>query len=125
MKHIINLLKNKGCFIEIIRINDVKYFHVYKEIHRTFMETEKPIYDQILDLEAIALHKLSKLIESKNGTVLDLNTDCVTCNFHDDIFPFELENNDIKGYYYDNKNKCPLYKLEDKNSRLQVERKAQ
>ena len=88
------------------------------------METEKPIYDQILDLEAIALYKLSKLIESKHGTVLDLNTDCVTCNFDDDIFPFELENNDIKGYYYDNKNTYNLYKLEDKNSRLQVERKA-
>ena len=121
-----NFLENKGCFIEIIQINDVNYFHVYKEIHRTNMETEKPIYDQILDLETIALLKLSKLIESKNGTVLDLNTDCVTCNFCDEVFfLFELEINYIKGYYYDNENKYPLYKLEDKNLRLQVERKAQ
>jgi len=120
-------LKNKGCFIEIIKVNDIKYFHVYKEIEKSNMETEKPLYDQIMDLEAIELHKLSKIIENKKGTVLDLNTDCVTCSFEDNIFPFELDkNNDIKGYYYrmcsDDYN-IPMYKLEDKNTRLQVERK--
>jgi chromosomal replication initiation ATPase DnaA len=77
-----------------------------------------------MDLEAIALHKLSSLIESKNGKVLDLNTDCVTCTFENNIFPFELdENKDIMGYYYDKKNTMPLYKLEDKDTRLQIERK--
>ena len=60
-------IENKGCFIEIIKINNIKYFHVYKEILRTCMETEKPIYDQILDLEAISLHKLATLIKSKKG----------------------------------------------------------
>ena len=55
-------LQNNGCFIEIITINNIKYFHVYKEILSTNLETEKPIYDQILDLEAIALHKLANLI---------------------------------------------------------------
>ena len=90
------------------------------------METEKPLYDQIMDLEAIALHKLATLIESKNGTVLDLNTDCITCNFKDNKFPFELDNNkNIVGYYYDNENKELLYKLEDKTTRLQIERKPQ
>ena len=118
-------LENKGCFIEILVINNIKYFHVYKEILHSNIESEKPIYDQILDLEAIELHKLSKLIESKNGVVLDLNTDCVTCSFKDNVFPFELDTNkDIIGYYYDDKNTSPLYKLEDKNTRLQVERKA-
>jgi hypothetical protein len=65
------------------------------------------------------------LIESKDGQVLDLNTDCITCTFKNNIFPFELEdNNDIKGYYYDDKQQVNLYKLEDKNTRLQIERKA-
>jgi DNA replication protein DnaC len=114
-------LQNKGCFIEIIKINEVKFFHVYKEIESTNIETEKPIYDQILDLEAIALHKLATLIESKGGEVLDLNTDCATCIFKN-VFPFELDNNNIKGYYYDKENKVPLYKLEDKHTRLQIER---
>ena len=55
-------LQNKACFIEVIKINNVRYFHVYKELMKTNLETEKPIYDQILDLEAIHLHKLSKII---------------------------------------------------------------
>ena len=77
-----------------------------------------------MDLEAIALHKLAILIESKNGTVLDLNTDCITCNFKDNKFPFELDNNkNIIGHYYDDENKELLYKLEDKTTRLQIERK--
>ena len=115
-------LQNKGCFIEVIKINDVKYFHVYKEIFKTNIETEKPIYDQILDLEAIALYELSKLIKSKGGEVLDLNTDCISCSFPNDVLPFELDGKNIKGYYFDDVNKVPKYKLEDKNTRLQVER---
>ena len=95
---------------------------------RSNMETEKPIYDQILDLEAIELHKLAMIIESNQGTVLDLNTDYVTCRFENNIFPFELDkNNDIKKfyhYYYDENINVPMYKLEDKTTRLQVERKA-
>jgi hypothetical protein len=43
-----------------------------------------------LDFEAIALHKLSNLIKSKGGIVLDLNTDCISCSFPNDVFPFEL-----------------------------------
>ena len=51
--------------MEVITINEVKFFHVYKELESTNIESEKPIYDKILDLEAIALHKLSTLIKSK------------------------------------------------------------
>jgi hypothetical protein len=98
-------LQNKACFIEVIKINNVRYFHVYKELMKTNVETEKPIYDQILDLEAIHLHKLSKIIESNNGQVLDLNTDCVTCSFKNNEFPFMMNDNIIEGYYYDNENK--------------------
>ena len=83
-----------------IKINNIRYFHVYKELMRSNVETEKPIYDQIMDLEAIHLHKLSKLIESNNGNVLDLNTDCVTCTFKNNIFPFKMNNNILEGYYY-------------------------
>jgi len=119
-------LQNKGCFIEVITINEVKFFHVYKELESTNIETEKPIYDQILDLEAIALHKLSTLIKSKGGIVLDLNTDCISCTFPNDVFPFELiDEKNIEGYYYDDENKVPMYKLEKKNTRLQIQRKAQ
>jgi len=113
VRHTTNIYKIKDVSLKLLQLKKIKYFHVYKEIQRTNMETEKPIYDQILDLEAIALHKLAKLIQSKGGQVLDLNTDCVSCSFNNDVFPFELDNNNIKGYYYDKENKVPLYKLED------------
>jgi nucleoside-triphosphatase THEP1 len=118
-------IKNNGCFIEVIRIKDVKFFHVYKETLHTSCESEKPIYDQIMDLEAIELHKMAMLIQEKGGKVLDLNTDCVSCSFPDNKFPFELnvDGKNICGYYYENGE--PKYKLEPKKTRLQVERKQQ
>jgi hypothetical protein len=115
-------LQNKAYFIEVITINNIKYFHVYKEILKTNIETEKPIYDQILDLEAIALYELAELVKSKGGEVLDLNTDCISCTFPDDVLPFDLDGKNIVGYYFDDENKIPKYKLEDKNTRLQIER---
>ena len=119
-----NYLKYNGCFIEIIKVNNVRYFHVYKELMQTNVETEKPIYDQIMDLEAIHLHKLSQIIKSNNGQVLDLNTDCITCSFDNDVFPFKMNDNILEGFYYDDDKSVPMYKLEDKNTRLQVQRKA-
>ena len=117
-------LENKGCFIEVIHIKDKKYFHVYKEIQSTNLESEKPIYDQILDLEAIELHKLANIIESEKGIVLDLNTDCISCYFRNDIFPFDLNSDgkNINNFKHDNGDL--KYKLEEKNTRLQIERNA-
>ena len=42
------------------------------------------------------LHMLKTLVESKGGTVTDLNTDAITCTFEGDIFPFELIDDDMK-----------------------------
>jgi hypothetical protein len=58
------------------------------------------------------------------GAVLHLSTDCVSCVFPKDVMPFELEddNVNIKGFYYDEANSKPKYKLEDKQSRLKHER---
>ena len=56
-------------------------------------ETEAPIYEQIMQLEAIELHKLKLIIESHSGNILDLCTDKIICNFPDNIFPFEFDEN--------------------------------
>jgi hypothetical protein len=63
-------------------------------------ETEAPINNQVLEMEAIELHKLAKLVESKGGSVLDLNTDCIGCVFPKDEFPFEMDDTriNIKDY---------------------------
>ncbi len=42
-------------------------------------ETESAIYNQKVELEAIELHKLGQIIKENGGTILYLNTDCISC----------------------------------------------
>jgi len=59
------------------------------------------------------LHMLKQLVESKGGTVTDLNTDAITCTFEDDTFPFELiDDKNLAEYYWDDNKTTPKYKLE-------------
>ena len=44
-------------------------------------ETESPLHHIISELEAIELHRLSRVNEQAGGLVLDLSTDAVTCEF--------------------------------------------
>jgi 5-methylcytosine-specific restriction protein A len=116
-------LDKKGCFIDSRQIKDTFYYQVYNKYTTESDESESPIYNQILELEAIEVHKLMKIIRDKDGIVLDVSTDCVSCVFPDNKLPFEmLDNINIKGFYYDTDNKMPKYKLEDKDHRIKVER---
>ena len=45
------------------------------------VETERSLYDQIVQQEIIELHKLKMLVENKGGKNTDLNTDAITCTF--------------------------------------------
>jgi hypothetical protein len=88
-------------------------------------ETESAIYNQIIELESIKLHKLGQIIKDNGGTILDLNTDCIRCVFKSNDLPFELEDEiNVKGYYYDEAKTLPKYKIEHKQERLQVSRLA-
>jgi hypothetical protein len=60
-------LKDNGSFINSRMIDNIRYFQAYKSYYTTKQETEAPIYDQILQNEAIELHKLSILIEKKEA----------------------------------------------------------
>ena len=95
------------------------YYHLFEKHLREQEETEAPIYNMILELEAIELHKLSEIIKSKGGKVLDLVTDCVICQFENDVSPFELDGINIKDYEF--AAGVPKYKLEQKDCRLKVE----
>ena len=75
----------------------------------TLEETKRPLYHMVLDLEAIELHKLSRVIEQAGGLVLDLSTDAVTCVFKTKELPFKTVTQDdkqmIHGYFNDDKNR--------------------
>jgi hypothetical protein len=108
------LIDRKGCFLDQRTIGERDYYQAFEAFNTKREETEAPIYNMILDMEAIELHKLMKTIEGKGGVVLDLSTDCVSCVFKDNKFPFKVEkgSSNIKGYYYDSDMTQHKYKLE-------------
>ena len=109
-------------FMNSFEIDNETYYHMYKDVKSMKYETESPIYNQIIQTENILIHKMKTLIESKNGVVLDLNTDACSCTFPNNIFPFKmLDDENIDNYFYDIENKIPMYKLEFKD-RLKHER---
>ena len=118
-----HFLDKNGCFIDTRHIGDNTYYQVYNRFFSNKEETEAPIYNQVLELEAIEVHKLKLLLESKGGLVLDVSTDCLSCVFKTDESPFELVNNTyIDGYFDDEQKKKYKYRTEDKEGRLKVER---
>ncbi len=58
-------------------------FQVYDKYLSSKDDTEAPIYNMILDLEAIDLKKLANIITEKKGIVIDLSTYCVSAIFPD------------------------------------------
>lgn len=105
-------IENDSHFIDVMTINDQKYYHVFKMYESIQIETKKNIYNHVIHQQNINLHKLAKLIESKGGQIVDLISDAITCTFPNDELPFELENDglNIKGYYYSDKTN--KYKIE-------------
>ena len=86
----LNHFDTKDSFINSFEIDNDIYYHMYKDVKTLKYETESPLYNQIVQIENILLHQLKVLIESKNGTVIDLNTDACSCTFPDDVFPFKM-----------------------------------
>ncbi len=86
-------------------------------------ETESDIYNQIVDLEAIELHKLGQIIKQNGGTILDLNTYCISGVFKSNDLPFDLEDDvNVKGFYYDEAKTIAKYNIEHKDERLKITR---
>jgi hypothetical protein len=113
-------LQDNGSFIENFNIKDKSFYHLLKYQPIVKMETEAPIYDQIVQIEQMELYKLSKIIESKGGKVISLSTDKVICSFQNNILPFDLdESNNIKGYHFEISNNLK-YKLENRNDNLTI-----
>ena len=117
-----NYINNDGAFIQSFMIEDQLYYHTLKKKFATNLETEAPIYNQILQQEQIELHKLIKIVEVNNGKVWDVNTDSVACTFENNELPFELDGINLSGFYWDDEKLIPKYKVEDKN-RLMTPRK--
>ena len=104
-----------------IKIDNKKYYHTFEKSYNTNLETQAPIYNQILQQEQIELHKLGQLIKSHSGVILDYNTDAINCTFPENKFPFELVDEiQLNNQYWDKKNKVYKYKIEHNKERLKI-----
>ena len=118
-------IEHKGCFINIQPYDKGAYYNVFEKHISLNMETEKPIYDYVLQLEAIEMHKLSKIIEKNGGKVLELKTDCIVFYHPSFVFPFELiDDKNVKGFYFDDDEQVPKYKMEQFKGYMTCERMA-
>ena len=76
-----HFLNQDGTHIFSRQIGKDTYYQGFKKTKHIREETESPLYNMILEMEAIELHKLATIIQSKGGQVLDLSTDSVSCVF--------------------------------------------
>jgi len=114
-------LHHDGCFVESREIDDETYYIVYNKYFTNKDETEAPIYNMILDMEAIQLKKLATRIQSNKGTIIDLSTDCVSAVFPTNNQPFKTDGVNLEDFFFDDKNVVHAYKLEEKESMLKHE----
>jgi 5-methylcytosine-specific restriction enzyme A len=111
-------IQYEGSYIDTFVSNNKLFFHVFAPSKTTNIETERPLYDQIVQQEAMELHRLKTLVESKGGVVTDINTDAITCTFPNDKFPFDLIDEKNLDYYWDELKTVPKYKLEKNAKRV-------
>ena len=110
---------SNNCFIDMKESERGRFYHLIQNNESINCETERIIYDMIVEMEAIELHKLKNIIEKKGGVVTEYKTDCIRYDYIGD-FPFSMLDgssaDDIDGYFYpDGK---PMYKVETKGELL-------
>jgi hypothetical protein len=105
LKDVSNMVLNKGYKAFELADNLFRVTNDDKEFIN--VSNASPIYIQIVQLEAMELHKLKKIIERKEGTPYQLNTDSIGA--------YVLKSNPIKisKYFWDKEKTVPKYKFED------------
>jgi DNA replication protein DnaC len=76
-----------------------------------YSEHSSPLYNQILNMESVELHKLYTIVKQNEGRPLEMNTDCVACQLPEkiDLSKFEWAEG------------VPKYKYEESDKTLKTE----
>ena len=74
-------LKKNSAIVQPLSCENKNFVHVVENYLMKPEESETPIYNMILELENINMYELTLEIKKKGGCTLDLNTDCVICEF--------------------------------------------
>ena len=97
---------NSNVFIRTIQLDNGR--KLYEGIFTTEVQMEStkyPIYKQILEMEAVELHRLESIIRSKGGVILDRNTDAIRYCRSNKI--------NIENYFWDECDQVPKYQYEE------------
>ena len=107
--------EDSDVFIRNRRLDGGSGDMVYQGIFKRDVSDESthyPIYSQILQMEAVELHRLESMIVEHGGAVLDRNTDAIR---YTSRTPF-----DFTGYFWDDQGHVPKYQSE-KTDPLKIE----
>ena len=101
-----NSMPNSDVFIRTIPLDNGS--KLYEGIFTTEVQVEStkyPIYKQILEMEAVELHRLETIIKKHGGVILDRNTDAIRfCR---------MSKFDISAFFWDDNKQVPKYQYED------------
>ena len=87
------------------------FYAVKTSMTRPREEGFVPIYNQILDIEAMELYKIKTLLKKQNGKMVYLNTDNAIALFKDEKSIDKLRNEMVK-HFWDDEKKAAKYKEE-------------
>ena len=97
--------KNEDVFIHNIHLENDEIIYQGSFEEPIELESNKyPIYKQILEMEAIELHKLESLIIENNGVILDRNTDAIRYHRKSEFVP---------SVFWDKQKQYPKYAKEE------------
>ena len=68
---------------------ELKMYQVFNKTEVHAEDTEAPLYLQVLDMEAVELHRLAKIVKRQGGEVIRLKTDCVQTDTKINIEKYE------------------------------------
>ena len=89
-------LKQKNVFVTPTK----DFYEVMTKSDVALDDSCVPIFNQILDIEAIELHKLTKILEKNNGKKVYLNTDCGIGEFNN-LKDIKNVQKDMKAHFWD------------------------
>ena len=97
------------------------YYEIDTRSEKLIDDSHVPIFNQILDQEAIELHKITKILESLGGEMVYLNTDNAIAQFKIDAV---IDEDLINKYFWSN-SKEKKYKIASQPNLCELKEKAQ
>ena len=105
----------KDCFVQ--KNEDRDFYEIIERSEKYIEDNYVPIYNQILDIEAIELHKITEILKENNGELKYLNTDNAVAKFKN-LKDVDNCKKELNINFWDKENKIPKYKIQSEISNI-------